>query len=54
MTQNNESNFITIALPRELVERIDSFVEKSNHKYINRPHVVKIALARFFKNNGGR
>jgi len=53
MTQNNESDFVTIALPRELVERIDIFVENSNHMYLNRPHVIKVALAKFFENDGG-
>jgi len=53
MTQNNEPDFITIALPKELVNRIDVFVENSNHMYLNRPHVIKVALARFFENNGG-
>lgn len=50
---SNETDFITIALPKELVNRIDVFVENSNHMYLNRPHVIKVALAKFFENNGG-
>ena len=51
MAQENE--FVTIALPRELIERIDRFVEDSDHRFVSRPHVVKVALSNFFKNNGG-
>ena len=45
--------FTTIALPNELVDRIDKFVEKNKPTYLNRPHVIKIALENFWKNNGG-
>ena len=51
MTENNE--FVTIALPKDLVDKIDKFIEDSNHLYTSRPHVVKVALFKFFKNNGG-
>lgn len=51
MTQNNE--FVTIALPKKVVNQIDSFIENSNHLYTSRPHVVKVALFSFFDKNGG-
>ena len=49
----HESEFVTIALPRELIEKIDKFVKDNNHMYPKRPNVIKVALHNFFKNNGG-
>lgn len=51
MTEN--LGFTTIALPKELVDKIDRFIEASEHMYTSRSHVVKVALFKFFKNNGG-
>ena len=51
MTESSE--FITIALPKNIIDKIDSFIESSNHLYTSRPHVVKVALHKFFENNGG-
>jgi len=45
--------FTTIALPNELVKQIDDFVAENKPIYLNRPHVIKIALEKFWKNNGG-
>jgi len=46
--------FKNVALPGELVDKIDKFIENSNYKYSSRPHLIKVALAEFFdKNNGG-
>jgi len=51
MTQGN-GEFVTIALPKNIIERLDKCIDESNHLYTSRPHVVKIALARFFNENG--
>ena len=53
MTSKHDSNFITIALPVQLIKQIDLFVRNSEGIYLSRPHVVKVALKRFFENNGG-
>lgn len=50
---SNEPEFVTVALPKEIIDRIDRFVDGSNHQFVSRPHVIKVALSRFFKNNGG-
>ncbi len=53
MVSNNKGNaeFITIALPRYVIEQIDNFIIKKNPEYTSRPHVVKVALSQFFKEN---
>jgi metal-responsive CopG/Arc/MetJ family transcriptional regulator len=53
MTQKNGSRFVTIALPRELVDKIDIFIRNSNQMYFKRSHVVKVALSNFFKDTNG-
>lgn len=51
MTQGS-GEFVTIALPKDIVERLDKCIDESDHVYTSRPHVVKIALAKFFNENG--
>ena len=58
MTQKTRAGFVTIALPVDLIDKIDVFIKNSikhDSLYQKRPDVVKVALARFFKdnNNGG-
>jgi len=52
MTPKIERNFTTVAVPNDIIEQIDNFVARSEHAYCNRSHVVKVALFKFFKNNG--
>lgn len=44
-------DFISISLPKTLVDKIDAYIERSDSMY-KRPHVIKTALNKFF-NNGG-
>jgi len=54
MTQGKDNvGFVTIALPKDIIDDIDKFVDKNKPLYNSRPHVVKVALEQFFKNNGG-
>ena len=50
MTHGNE--FVTIALPKQVIDHIDRCIESSGHLYTSRPHVVKLALSKFFEDNG--
>lgn len=52
MKQTRNQEFVTVALPRELIDRLDKCIKNSNQLYTSRPHLIKIALAKFFKNNG--
>ena len=53
MTENNDCPFITVALPKEIIDKIDAFIESSDHLFTSRPHVIKVALSKFFNNNCG-
>ena len=54
MAQGKDNlGFVTIALPKDIIDYIDRFVDKNKPLYSSRPHVIKVALEQFFKNNGG-
>lgn len=53
VTMTDDPAFITVALPKEIVNKIDEFVTNSEGLYTSRPHVIKVALSKFFKNGGG-
>ncbi len=41
------TNYVTVRLPKELVDQIDAFLERQNLGYVSRAELVKDAVRNF-------
>jgi len=52
MTKKNKSKFVSVSIPRQLIEKIDLVIESGKQGYESRPEFIKDALRRRFQELG--
>jgi len=52
ITKKNKSKFVSVSIPRQLIEKIDLVIESGKQGYESRPEFIKDALRRRFQELG--